>query len=154
MSDLGNDPRLQKAVKGLRSLLDLTVRDIMQTDIITLEADDLLATAARVMIENKINGIVVMQGKKVYSVLSSWELLHSSYVESFSDKMDYLKTPLKDLIEEPDYASLPPSATLAQAVSIIARNNQRTVPIIDDGVLEGVISVMDVMKAYDKMILQ
>ena len=151
--ELRKDPRLRKAVDGLQSLLDLRVRDIMQTEVITLDVDDLLATAARTFIENRINGVVVMNGGRVYSVLSSWDLLHESYLETFSEKMDHLKAPLDDIIEDPKYEAVSPSTTLANAVSVIARTNYRTLPVTDNGELVGLISIMDIIKTYDRLIL-
>jgi len=153
MSELRKDPRLRKAVEGLNTLLDLRLGDIMQTDLITLDADDLLATAARTLIENKLNGIVVLKNNRCFTVLNSWDLLHQSYLETFSDKMDYLKSSLEEMIDEPKFESLPSTATLANAVSVIARTNYRTIPIVDDGEVVGVVSLMDIIKTYDRLIL-
>ena len=154
MNKIENNPRLARAVEGLGTLLDLRLRDVMQTDVISLEVEDLLATAARTLIENKINAVVVLKDKKVYSILSSWDLLHLSYLEAFSDKLDYLKSPLSEVIDEPGFESLEPDATLAETASLMARTNFRTIPVIDGDKLVGVFSIMDLVRTYHRLILE
>ena len=154
MEDLQNDPRLLNAMKGLKTLLDLKVNDEMQTDFITVDASDLLAKAARTMIEQRQNGLIVMKDGKLFSILSSWDLLHKSYLESFSDKMDYLKTPLEQVIENPVTVSLTPTSTLAEAVSIFASGNFRKLPVLDGEDLVGIFTITDLIKVYDRLILE
>ena len=154
MEDLQNDPRLLNAMKGLKTLLDLRVNDEMQTDFITVDASDLLAKAARTMIEQRQNGLIVMKDGKLFSILSSWDLLHKSYLESFSDKMDYLKTPLEQVIENPVTVSLTPTSTLAEAVSIFASGNFHKLPVLDGEDLVGIFTVIDLIKVYDRLILE
>lgn len=154
MEDLQNDPRLLNAMKGLKTILDLTVNDEMQTDFITVDASDLLAKAARTMIEQRQNGLIVMKDGKLFSILSSWDLLHKSYLESFSDKMDYLKTPLEQVIENPVTVSLTPTSTLAEAVSIFASGNFRKLPVLDGEDLVGIFTITDLIKVYDRLILE
>ena len=154
MEDLQNDPRLLNAMKGLKTLLDLRVNDEMQTDFITVDASDLLAKAARTMIEQRQNGLIVMKDGKLFSILSSWDLLHKSYLESFSDKMDYLKTPLEQVIENTVTVSLTPTSTLAEAVSIFASGNFHKLPVLDGEDLVGIFTVIDLIKVYDRLILE
>lgn len=154
MEDLQNDPRLLNAMKGLKTLLDLTVNDEMQTDFITVDASDLLAKAARTMIEQRQNGLIVMKDGKLFSILSSWDLLHKSYLESFSDKMDYLKTPLEQVIENPVTVSLTPTSSLSEAVSIFASGNFRKLPVLDGEDLVGIFTITDLIKVYNRLILE
>ncbi|MCB1148054.1 MAG: CBS domain-containing protein [Leptospiraceae bacterium] len=144
---------LEKTLAGLKLATGMQVSEIMTTDVVTLEDSELLATAARTMIENRINGMIITHEGAPWSVLTSWDLLHVSYLESFSDKMDYLRTPLRDIIKEPHLEYLVPEASLADAVRLISRHNQRTVPVLDGGKLIGLVSIIDLVKVYDKLIL-
>lgn len=145
--------KIEKTLQAMEHLLTLTVADIMRRKVVTLDADDLLATAARRMIENKVNGLVVMKDSKPWTVISSWDLLHQSYLESFSDKMDYLKTPVKDFIAEPVLHSLPPTATLMDAARLISEKFVRTVPVIENNVLLGVFTTYDLVNTYNNIIV-
>lgn len=145
---------LEKTMEGLKMATNMKVSEIMTSKVITLDDTDLLAKAARTFIEHRINGLIVLHHGKPWSVLTSWDLLHVSYLESFSDKMDYLRTPLKDIIKEPTLEYLVSEATLADAARLIARNNQRTIPVLDAGNLVGLVSVIDLIKTYDNLILK
>lgn len=148
------DPILEKLHWRLTTIRNTRVGDIMNRKVITLDVNDLLATAARTLVEHRINGIVVLKEGKPYAVLTSWELLHQSYLESFSDKMDYLRTPLEQLIESPNLHSLKPTDSLDSAAKLITLHSQRTVPVIENDELVGVISKTDLIKAYHKLLLE
>lgn len=149
------DPVLEKLHWRLTKIRQTRVGDVMNKKVITLDVKDLLATAARTMVENKINGIIIMKEGKPYAVLSSWDLLHVSYLESFSDKMDYLRTPLEELIENPKLHYLRPSDSLDSAAKLISQHGQRTIPVLNEnGDLVGVISKTDLIKAYHKLLIE
>ncbi|RME89800.1 MAG: CBS domain-containing protein [Candidatus Hydrogenedentota bacterium] len=145
--------KIERTLHAVEHLLNLTVADIMRREVYTLDADDLLATAARKMIENKINGLVVMKNGKPWTVISSWDLLHLSYLESFSDHLDYLKTPIKEFIEEPVLHSLPPTASLMDAARLVAETNARTIPVIENDKLLGVFTTYDLINTYNNIIV-
>lgn len=147
----GRDEEFRTMVRLVRSVRRVTMSEIMTRNVITLQHDDLLATAARTIVENGIHGIIVLEGTKPWSVITGWDLLHKSYLESFSDKMDYLKTPLHDIIETPELYSLSPDATLEEAAELISEKNTRTIPIIKDGKLKGVVSILDIIKTYHRL---
>jgi len=53
----------------------LKVEDVMTDQVITATADDLTADAARIMVENKINCLPVVDDDKVIGILTSSDLL-------------------------------------------------------------------------------
>ncbi|MCX7633874.1 MAG: hypothetical protein N2Z22_11140, partial [Turneriella sp.] len=53
-----NDPVLNSLHQRLLRIRNTRVGDVMTRNVITLDAQDLLATAARTLIENKIHGPV------------------------------------------------------------------------------------------------
>lgn len=87
-----------------------------------------------------------------WSVLSAFDLLHKSYIESFSDKMDYLRSSLLSLIEKPILYSLKSSDSLDSAARLFTTYGQRTIPVIDAGKLSGVITITDLIRAYGKLV--
>ncbi|MBL8034655.1 MAG: CBS domain-containing protein [Leptospiraceae bacterium] len=128
------------------------VGDVMTKDVVTLDATDLLATAARTLIESKIHGLIVMKNGKPWSVLSAFDLLHKSYVESFSDKMDYLRSTLDSLIEKPLLHSLKPTDSLDSAARLFTAYGQRTIPVIEGDKLLGVLTITDLVRTYGKLV--
>ncbi|MFO1472324.1 MAG: CBS domain-containing protein [Turneriella sp.] len=156
MTETGNNTPEEKTLNSLHNRLsrirNTRVGDVMVKDVITLDATDLLATAARTLIENKIHGVIVMKNGKPWSVLSAFDLLHKSYVESFSDKMDYLRSTLESLIEQPLLHSLKPSDSLDSAARLFTTYGQRTIPVIEGGNLVGVIAITDLIRSYGRLV--
>lgn len=156
MMETGNNTPEEKTLNSLHNRLsrirNTRVGDVMVKDVITLDATDLLATAARTLIENKIHGVIVMKNGKPWSVLSAFDLLHKSYVESFSDKMDYLRSTLESLIEQPLLHSLKPSDSLDSAARLFTTYGQRTIPVIEGGNLVGVIAITDLIRSYGRLV--
>ncbi len=156
MTETGNNSPEEKTLNSLHNRLsrirNTRVGDVMVKDVITLDATDLLATAARTLIENKIHGLIVMKNNKPWSVLSAFDLLHKSYVESFSDKMDYLRSTLESLIEQPLLHSLKPSDSLDSAARLFTTYGQRTIPVIEGGNLVGVIAITDLIRSYGRLV--
>lgn len=155
MSDIfetTSDRNLNSLHQRLLRIRNTRVGDVMKRDVITLDATDLLATAARTLIENKIHGLVVMKDGKPWSVLSAFDLLHKSYVESFSDKMDYLRSTLDSLIDQPILHSLKPNDSLDSAARLFTVYGQRTIPVIEGDKLMGVITITDLIRAYGRLV--
>jgi predicted transcriptional regulator len=147
-----NDRTLNSLHQRLLRIRNTRVGDVMTRDVITLDATDLLATAARTLIENKIHGLVVMKDGKPWSILSAFDLLHKSYVESFSDKMDYLRSTLESLIDQPILHSLKPTDSLDSAARLFTVYGQRTIPVIEGDKLVGVITITDLVRAYGRLV--
>lgn len=156
MDQTGNETVSDKTLNSLHTRLSkirfTRVGDVMKKDVITLDASDLLATAARTLIENNIHGLIIMKDGKPWSVLSAFDLLHKSYIESFSDKMDYLRSSLESLIEKPILHSLKPSDSLDSAARLFTTYGQRTIPIVEGDKLLGVISITDLVRTYGKLV--
>lgn len=146
------DRNLNSLHQRLLRIRNTRVGDVMKRDVITLDATDLLATAARTLIENKIHGLVVMKDGKPWSVLSAFDLLHKSYIESFSDKMDYLRSTLDSLIDQPILYSLKPGDSLDSAARLFTVYGQRTIPVIEGDQLVGVITITDLIRAYGRLV--
>jgi CBS domain-containing protein len=146
------DRNLNSLHQRLLRIRNTRVGDVMTRDVITLDATDLLATAARTLIENRIHGLIVMKDGKPWSVLSAFDLLHKSYVESFSDKMDYLRSTLESLIDKPILHSLKPSDSLDSAARLFTVYGQRTIPVIEGDKLVGVITITDLVRAYGRLV--
>ena len=152
MFESTSDRNLNSLHQRLLRIRNTRVGDVMKRDVITLDAADLLATAARTLIENKIHGLVVMKDGKPWSVLSAFDLLHKSYVESFSDKMDYLRSTLDSLIDQPILHSLKPNDSLDSAARLFTVYGQRTIPVIEGDKLMGVITITDLVRAYGRLV--
>lgn len=71
-------PATSLAAGEMRYLLDrLTVRAVMTRPVITVEPREALAEAVRLMLENRIGGLPVMEGERLVGILTEVDLLRA-----------------------------------------------------------------------------
>lgn len=80
-------------------LKKLKVEDLMTREVLTIDYDDLIGKAARLMIENHVHSLLVLKyGKPTYMV-STYDLIRVSYEEAFNEtNADMLRTPVEELV--------------------------------------------------------
>lgn len=144
----------------------LTAKDIMTTDVITaLPEQDVLATA-KTMIENKINGLPVVDDQglligiitqsdlitqqktmrlpSVFTILDG--LVPMTSTRQFEDeirKMSALK--VEDAMTK-KVVSVAPDTSVNEVATIMVERKFHTLPVVDRGKLVGVLGKEDVLK--------
>ena len=140
---------LQMAEK-LINLSKIKVKEIMKRKIITIKSDSPAGDAAKIMLRNKIHGLPIVDAeneKDIINIVTSFDLLGLSYYGRFSKDTDYINiTKVTKLTEDQILISLPPDANIKEAMKIIAEKNIRSIPIVDDGKLVGIVSVVDIIR--------
>jgi CBS domain-containing protein len=150
----------------------LTVRDIMQTDVPTVQPEDSVETVLRLMREHELPGVpVVNDGGRCVGIITDADLVLSEedadlhmphYFELFGGVV-FLE-PLRrfeqrlrkafsstaaDLMTE-DPITIEPSATVQEAARTIARRKHNRLPVIEHGRLVGVVTRLDVLDALTR----
>jgi len=143
----------------------LKAKDIMTTKCITLTPDTDIATAARTLLENKINGAPVMDGGEVVGVLcqsdlvaqqkkvtlpSFFTLLDGVFPLSSYDQLEKEMTKISALkVAEamtPAPTFINPETTIEDIATMMANEKLYTLPVLLDGTLVGVVGKEDVLK--------
>lgn len=130
-------------------LAQVRVSEIMTKEIITVDHDDLIGKASRLMLENHLHSILVLKYSKPTYVLSAYDLMKVSYEDTFDeDRGDMLRTKVETLVEGQKMKFLPSSAKLLEALKIFTEYSIHSIPIIDDGIIKGMLSLMDLAHWY------
>ncbi len=110
----------------------------MIVDPITLTPEDTLATAYRIMQENRIGGIpIVDHHKKLVGIITNRDL-------RFNPANDRL---IRDYMTKDHLITAPQGTTLKEAEGIIRENKVEKLPVVDaDGELIGLITYRDIIK--------
>jgi len=124
------------------------VSDYMTDYVMTLTPGTNLFNAIGTMLERKISGAPVIDADgKVVGTLSEWDclkrILHGSYFEEVGGRVgDYMQT---------DFLSISPNDDIVDvAESITQKGWHRSMPVIDNGKLVGILSCPDILKViYD-----
>ena len=147
----------------------LTAKDIMTTDCITLTPDTDIATAAKMLLDNGINGAPVLYDGAVVGVLcqsdlvaqqkkvtlpsfftlldgvfplSSHEELEKEMTKIAATKVSEAMTPAPTFIN--------PDTSIEDLATLMANEKLYTLPVLDNGALVGVVGKEDVLKTLLK----
>lgn len=130
-------------------LLQLKVSDIMSKDVVTVDYDDLIAKPARLMLENRMHSLLVLKYGKPAYIVSSYDLIRVAYEDTFNkNPVDMLRTPVEDLVKGQKLVSVEPDMSLMDALHVLTEYNIHSVPVIEGGVVMGILTMMDLAKWY------
>ena len=143
----------------------LTAKDIMSTECITLTPDTDIATAAKTLLENKINGAPVLEGGTVVGVLCQTDLIVQQKrvtLPSFFTLLDgvFPISSHEDLEQEmkkisalkvgdamtPAPTFISPETSIEDIATMMANEKLYTLPVLENNKLVGVVGKEDVLK--------
>lgn len=121
------------------------VSDILKSknsDVVTIGPDETIGTTARLMNGRRIGAVVVVDGDNtVIGIISERDV-----VRGIATKGDaILDTPVRALMTA-DVVSCTAGETIASIMKTMTDQRFRHMPVIEDGVLRGMISIGDVVK--------
>jgi CBS domain-containing protein len=142
-----------------------TVKDIMTTDVITVSPETEIAKAASILMENKINGIPVVEDEEVVGILCQSDLIAQQKkfpVPSLFSFLDgYITlTSGKHLEKEvrkiaattvnqamtSNPVTVQPETSVEEVAALMVDKNLHTLPVVEGGKLVGIVGKEDVLK--------
>lgn len=119
----------------------MQVRDIMTKEVVTIQYSDPITKAADKMLRSKIHGLVVLREGQAVGVISTFDLLKIVFMEKYKDSVK-----VETFISSQNLIVIDPFKTIDEAAKIMVGNNIRTLPVVENGKLTGIVSMMDIMK--------
>jgi CBS domain-containing protein len=120
----------------------LRAKDVMSTNIISVKQDDPIFEAVKLLVENNISGLpVIDESMKLTGILSEKDLVNLFYEQQEADGKtvaDYMTYPAVSFEE---------NNALINVCNFLLKNIFRRVPVTSGGRLVGIISVQDVLKS-------
>lgn len=131
---------------------DKPITSYMTSDVATVRPDSSLTAAARLFDERNISAVpVVAESGALVGVLSRTDLLKVGRIQSGSHrKSPVITLPQRtagELLPHREPLCVAPTATLRDAARTIAKERVHRLFVVDGGVLVGVISTLDLMRA-------
>ena len=115
----------------------MQVADVMKRDVKTTTAEDSFVHVARLLHDNQVSSIVVMDGDRVAGIVTERDL-----VNLVADGLDPSSTRVGDRMST-NLDTVEPRTDIAEAAEHMARLRIRHLPVVEDGKLTGIISVRD-----------
>jgi CBS domain-containing protein len=135
----------------------MKARDVMTAPVVTVAPETAVSEVARLLIERRISAVPVVDGSgKILGILSEGDLLRRAETRTERRRPRWLEMLLDSSIQAADFAkahgatagdvmtrdviAVSPGADLAEIASLLERRRIKRVPVVDDGVLVGIVS--------------
>ena len=106
------------------------------------------AAAARTCLENGFLGVLVMRDGTPLGTITVFDLLRLSYEDSLDIERNFLKVTVEQVIEGKEMVSVSSDAFLREALNLMIAKKVRSLPVIDDGKILGILSYVDMVRWY------
>jgi CBS domain-containing protein len=113
------------------------VSEIMQMDLITCAPTDTVTVAARTMYAHSVGAVLVMEGSRLAGIFTERDL-----VSLAAEGNDFRDRPLAAVMSR-GVVMAPPDADLLWAAEMMRRRRVRHLPVGDDGMVVGIVSLRD-----------
>ncbi len=125
----------------------LMVKDIMSTDLVTLEEDEDLDLADSAMKYGRIRHLPVVRGKRLVGLITHRDLLRaqvSSLADLSPEENSEVNVGIKahDVMQE-NVTAIGPATPILEAARIIKNNKYGCLPVVDDKNLVGIVTEAD-----------
>jgi CBS domain-containing protein len=152
---------------------DLTVADIMDSDVVTVSPGDEVETLIRLLREHELPGVpVVSEDRRLVGIVTEGDLilrdedadLHlPHYLELFGgivflEPLKHLEDKLRkafatrvsDMMTA-DVLTIEPDATVREAARLISSSGHNRLPVVENGRLVGVVTRVDCLEALSRV---
>jgi CBS domain-containing protein len=120
------------------------VKDVMTPGVVAVRPDASLVEAAQLMRAQDIGDVLVAEGQHVVGVLTDRDIT----VRAVADGTDPL-TVSAQAVCTPDPVMVAPDDPVSAAVALMRAHAVRRLPVVEDGLPVGMISLGDVAEAED-----
>jgi CBS domain-containing protein len=120
------------------------VRDVMTAGVVAVRPDASLAEAAQLMRDQDIGDVLVADGQRIVGVLTDRDIT----VRAVAEGVDPLTASVRSVCT-PDPLVVAPQDPVTAAVALMRQHAVRRLPVVEDGLPVGVVSLGDLAEAQD-----
>ena len=122
-----------------------SVKEVMTSNPVTVEADASVVEAARVMKKEDTGIVPVTAGGRLVGTITDRDIV----VRVLAEEKDPQATTVRD-VASTELVTVDPQQELYEALRLMARNQVRRLPVVEgDGRLVGIVSQADVARQAD-----
>jgi CBS domain-containing protein len=141
----------------------LKARDVMVSPVITVDVSATVQDVARLLLQNRISAVPVLDGGKLVGIVSEGDLLHRAEAGTQRRRSWWLDLVASDAALAADYVqsnsrrvadvmstrviTATPETPLTEIASLLEKHAIKRVPIVSDGKLVGIVSRANLLQA-------
>lgn len=120
-----------------------TVKDIMSKNVVAVLPTDTAEDAAKLMSEHDIGSIPVISNKELMGLLTDRDIV----IRCISKGKSANSTKVSELMTT-DVAFVTPEQSVHEAISLMAAERVRRLPVVNEGFVDGIVSLADIAKIH------
>lgn len=128
-----------------------SITKIMTTDFVTISANATLNKAEDILFSNKFKHLPVVLKDKLVGIISKTDIKRMSFADEFGtaefeadQEVFKMLTVGQVMISKP--ITLESSATIGDAAKVLSEKEFRSIPIMENGKLVGIVTTKDLIK--------
>jgi CBS domain-containing protein len=119
-----------------------SIRDVMTSNPTSCETSATVADAARVMAQEDVGPVPVVEGDRVVGILTDRDIV----VRVVAEGRDANSTTVGEIASS-DLVTVQPDTNLDEALRLMAQNQVRRLPVVEGERLVGIVAQADVARA-------
>lgn len=123
--------------------MDMLVGECMRTGVRTLPMGATVLEAASILKEFKIGSVIITQNKKPLGIVTERDIVHKIVCMG----KDAGKTKVDTIMSQP-LVTIDSDKTISDAAHMMQKNNIRRLPVMEAGILVGIVSEDDLISVY------
>jgi CBS domain-containing protein len=120
-----------------------TVREVMSTDVISVQKEDAIVEVAKTMRDENIGDVLVLDGAELMGIVTDRDLV----VRALASDL-VTSSPVGEVCSK-NLTTLRPDAEDDEAVRMMREKAIRRIPVVEDGKPVGVVSIGDLAEQKD-----
>ena len=125
----------------------MLVKDVMNKNVVTIGPDVTVQEAAKKMVEEETNFLIVTEDEKLVGIVTEWD-----FVKKVAGEEEFKEKARLETIMTKKVIVIPPDIEVSEAAEIMSDNNIKKLPVVEDSNLIGVVTARDLLAAEPKMI--
>jgi CBS domain-containing protein len=121
------------------------VKDIMKSCVITIDPDETITYASRVMTNNRIGALVVMDGGKPIDMVTVADVTTVIAKGLDPNKVTVADVKRNHVKDKKTFVTVSPQDDIMKLVKLMVKNGVKRVPVLDRGKLVGIVADKEVL---------
>jgi CBS domain-containing protein len=130
-----------------RISIPMKAEDVMAREVVTLDENVPVKKAAEIMAQEGVSAIITTSEGKAKGILTERDILKRIVAEDKNSK----KTKIKEIMSSP-LVTIEPTTSLEEAAHIVFEKKIKSLPVIHENRLIGLISLQDICKLQPEIL--
>lgn len=133
--------------------LNASIKEIMNTNFMTIGSNEYLSKAEKMIYQSKLKHLPVVRAGKLVGIITKTDIKRMSFADSFDESEAEIDENIFKMLKVAQVMTTKPftlssNATIKEVAEVLAEKEFRTIPIVDDGKLVGMVSTRDLIKYF------